>query len=62
MLDPRAVATQGLSITPRLVAVNGLWFPPQPEPDAGSGGGIVRQTRKTPRKPHKDDDVLIFLL
>jgi hypothetical protein len=61
MLDPRAVATQGLAITPRLVAVNGLWFPPQPNPDQGSGS--LRLPRKLPqRKPHKDDDVLIFLL
>ena len=59
MLDPRAVATQGLAISPRLAAVNGLWPLPRPNQDVGA----LRLPRKLPqRKPHKDDDVLIFLL
>lgn len=60
-LEPRSVALQGFGFVPRLVAVQGLWptaTEPEPPQEQTLGGG----QRLARRKPHRDEDVLLFIL
>lgn len=56
-LDPRAVALQGLGFNPKFVALQGLVLQDEQTPTAPRRSRPIKV-----RKPHKDDDVLLFIL
>ena len=56
-LNPRAIATQGLGFSSRLVAVQGLW----PVADSAVGGGGFRQRQRVAWRTNDDDEVLLLI-
>lgn len=56
-IDRRAIATQGLGFSPRMVAVQGL-YPTQ----ATTPLGPRPRMRRKPKRHDRDDDALLFLL
>lgn len=60
-LDPFGVAVQGVGFDPRIAAVQGLWLFEEDEP-APPSSFPSRRRSPTKKRPHPDDDVLIFLL
>lgn len=62
MLDPRAIATQGIGYGANLVAHIGLW--PVAPPDSGwHGGGYLRAgvvQRDLRRRRNDDDDAFLL--